>query len=54
MKSVSSSPFKLPLWPVAELHTFYKLIFIGAAYVKSYTAMSCYMFHFNLVLTDFF
>ena len=27
VKSVSSSPVKLPIWPVAEPHTFYKLTF---------------------------
>ena len=32
VKSVSSSPVKLTLWPVAKLHTFYKLTFFGAAY----------------------
>ena len=57
VKSVSSSPVKLPAWPVAQLHTFYRLTFFGAAYVKSDTAihiLSCFMFHFNLILTDFF
>ena len=43
--SVSSSPVKLPLWPVAEMHTFYKLIFFGPAYVKNYTEKSRFMFH---------
>ena len=54
VKSVSSSLVKLPLWPVAELHSFYRLTFFGAAYVRSYTAMSCFMLHFDLILTDFF
>ena len=54
VKSVLSSPVKLPLWPVAELFTFHKLIFFGAAYVRSCTAMSCFMFHFYLISTDFF
>ena len=53
VKSVSPSPVKLPLWPVAKLHTFYKLTFFGAAYVRSYTAMSCFMFRLNLILSDF-
>ena len=53
-KSVSPSPVKLPLLPVAKLHTFYKLTFFGAAYVRSYTAISCFMFHFNFISTDFF
>ena len=35
MKSVSSSPVKLRLWPVAELHTFYELIFFGAVVLTS-------------------
>ena len=55
VKSVSSSPVKLPLWPIAELHTFYKLTFFEAAYVRSYRAMSCFIFHFkNLILNVFF
>ena len=54
VKSVLSSSVKLPLWPVAELHTFYKLTFFGAAHIRSYTAMNCFMFHYNLILTDFF
>ena len=56
VKSVSSSPVELPIWPVAQLHTFYKLTFFGAAYVGSYTAihiLSCFMFHYNFILTDF-
>ena len=54
VKSVSSTPVQqLPLWPVAKMHTFYKLILFEAAYVRSYTAINCFMFHFNFILTDF-
>ena len=52
VKSVSCSPVKSPLWPFAELHTFYKLTFFGVAYVRSYTAMSCLMFLMMLITTD--